>query len=109
VRIGEKVFLLDAELELIVRHENARLFRRQQGPDAESLLVRIEPEFHRCRFPESLHKEHGRARDGDCSAVRATHVGSTDVEGDFTAHATSFPAVRNVSPARGACILRCRR
>ena len=38
-RIGEEIFLLDAELEQVVRREDAGVFRRHQGADAESSLV----------------------------------------------------------------------
>ena len=38
VRIGQKIFLLDAELEQIVRREDAGMLRRHQGADAKAML-----------------------------------------------------------------------
>ena len=52
--VGEKIFLLDAELKQIVRGEDAGVFRRHQGADAEAALVRIESEFHRGQIPFSI-------------------------------------------------------
>jgi hypothetical protein len=41
--IGKEVFLLDAKLKFIVRREDARRRPRDDSPDVEVLLARIEP------------------------------------------------------------------
>ena len=53
-RIGEEIFLLDAELEQVVRREDTSVFRRHQSADAQAPLVRIEFEFHLGQIPFSI-------------------------------------------------------
>ena len=51
LRVGEKVFFLDAELEQIVGHEGAgKQTRWNQCPDAQAPLVGLKSEFHRVKF-----------------------------------------------------------
>src|ERR1700733_4304336 len=45
--IGEEIFLLDAELELVVGHKDARLpTRGEESPQAQAPILRVKPEFH---------------------------------------------------------------
>jgi hypothetical protein len=54
-RIGEKIFLLDAELKQVVRRAKMRARSgRHQGADGEAALVRIESEFHLGQIPFSI-------------------------------------------------------
>jgi hypothetical protein len=54
-RIGEKIFLLDAELKQVVRRAKMRARSgRHQGAYGEAALVRIESEFHLGQIPFSI-------------------------------------------------------
>src|SRR5215468_2163704 len=50
-RIGQKMFFLNAELKQLVGHESAGMLPRwRHRPDAQSPIVRVEPEFHPWQF-----------------------------------------------------------
>src|SRR5215472_2665670 len=50
-RIGQKIFFLNAELKQLVGHESAgMLLRWRHRLDAQSPIVRVEPEFHPWQF-----------------------------------------------------------
>jgi hypothetical protein len=51
LRIRQKIFFLDTELESVIGRKDARLLPgRDQCPDAEDSLLRVEPEIHGFKF-----------------------------------------------------------
>src|SRR5215469_8578158 len=49
--VGQKIFFLNAELKQLVGHESAdMLVRWRHRPDAQSPILRVEPELHPWQF-----------------------------------------------------------
>src|SRR5215469_5121507 len=67
-RIGQKIFFLNAELKQLVGHESAGMLPRwRHRLDAQSPIVRVEPEFHRNSFSDALANEHSNSAIGDAT------------------------------------------